>query len=126
VAEGDPVTEHGLVRATLEGGSIVEETENAATVRSLLRYEDCYASFSVAWVRLAGHHRRLLTRRSARCYYVLEGALTCTLADHRSECLAANELVVVPPGTPYELDGTATYLVWNVPAFQPGDDEYLE
>lgn len=115
-----------VVRSALRRAPVVEEPENGATVRTLLRYEDPHASFSVTWVRLIGRHRRLRTQRAARCYYVLQGTVTCEIAGYPPERLVSDEVIVVPPGLPYALYGNVTYLVWNVPAFEPGDDEYLE
>lgn len=114
------------IAARLATAPLVEEPENAATVRPLLRHGEGASSFSVTWVCLAGHHRRLRTQRSVRCYYVLSGTVTCTVGDGSAHRVDADELLVVPARAAYALDGEGTYLVWNVPAFEPGDDEYLE
>jgi hypothetical protein len=39
--------------------------------------------------------------------------------------VAAGEVATIPRGVAYALQGTATYLVVNAPAFVDGDDEYL-
>jgi hypothetical protein len=99
-------------------GERLEEPANAAHVRPVVRFSEGSSSTSVSWVSIDGRHRPLSSRRSARCYYVLTGDLTFVLASGRP-------LSVIPRGCVYEFEGTATYLVMNTPAFEPGDDEYV-
>jgi mannose-6-phosphate isomerase-like protein (cupin superfamily) len=75
-------------------------------------------------VRIDGRHRRLRTRRSTRLYVVLDGALTVS-DDDGPVSVAAGEVATIPRGVAYALEGSATYLVINAPAFVAGDDEYL-
>jgi mannose-6-phosphate isomerase-like protein (cupin superfamily) len=106
-------------------GERLEEPANAAHVRPVVRFSEGSSSTSVSWVSIDGRHRPLSSRRSARCYYVLTGDLTFVLASGRPLSVRANDALVIPRGCVYEFEGTATYLVMNTPAFEPGDDEYV-
>ena len=107
-------------------GERLEEPSNAAHVRPIVRFSEASSSTSVTWVSIDGRHRPLSSRRSARCYYVLSGELTFVLDSRRPIRLQASDALVIPRGCVYELEGSATYLVMNTPAFEPGDDEYVE
>lgn len=103
----------------------VEEAENELVLRALLSPEESAADLSVTWVELAGHHRRLVTDRSTRLYLVVDGRGTITVDEEILE-VERGDLVVIPPGTPYHLDGDLIYVVMNQPGFREGDDRYLE
>jgi mannose-6-phosphate isomerase-like protein (cupin superfamily) len=75
-------------------------------------------------VQLSGRHRRLKTRRSTRVYYVLDGSARFAIGDDEPFEARSGDAVVVPRDTPYEFDGTMTYLVINGPGYAAGDDEY--
>lgn len=104
----------------------VAEASNHLVFQSLVSAAVHGPDISVTRVHIDGRHRRLRTDRSTRVYTVLDGALRMTVSGEAPESVGAGELVVVPRGTPYELAGTATYLVINAPAFMDGDDVYLE
>ncbi|MFP4312490.1 MAG: cupin domain-containing protein [Nitriliruptoraceae bacterium] len=109
----------------LEEVPLVAEPANDVELRTLLRVEDSAADLSITWVRIDGHHQRLRTDASTRLYQVLEGAGTITVGEEPL-AVAAGDLVVIPPSTPYHLDGALTYLVLNQPGFRAGDDLYLD
>ncbi len=103
----------------------VHEVSNDLVLKGLLAAGEGGGDLSITWVQLAGHHRRLRTDASTRIYVIVEGAGTIT-ADATPIEVAAGEMVVLPPSTPYHLDGAMTYLVINQPGFRDGDDLYLE
>lgn len=107
-------------------GDRMEEPSNAAHVQPIVRFSEGSSSTSVTWVSIHGRHRQLSSRRSARCYYVLTGDLTFVLAARQPLSLHAGDALVIPRGCVYEFEGSATYLVVNTPAFEPGDDEYAQ
>jgi len=121
-----PSLPEGAYRTSVMAAELIEEPSNAAMVRPLARADEGGSSLSVTWVSLDGRHRELASRRSARAYYVLGGALTFVLGGGEPTELAAGGLLVVPKGCRYRMEGTATYLVLNTPAFQEGDDEYTD
>jgi mannose-6-phosphate isomerase-like protein (cupin superfamily) len=104
----------------------MSQPENELLLRALVGARDTDGDLSVTWVQLAGRHRRLRTTRSTRVYLVLTGAVTMRLGDDAPQLLEAGQLLVVSAGKPYELSGVGTYLVINAPAFQDGDDQYLD
>lgn len=104
----------------------VAEPGNGLVLRGLVDAADPAGDLSATWVRLEGHHRRLRTDASARLYVVLHGGGTIAVGDADPVVLADGDVVLLPPGTPYDLDGPLTYLVMNRPAYRDGDDVYLE
>lgn len=114
----------GPLHRRLEDVPLVDEPANDVQMRAMLTVADSPADLSVVWVRITGHHQRLRTDASTRLYIVLEGTGTITVGDEPLE-VAAGDLVVIPPSTPYHLDGELTYLVCNQPGFREGDDLYL-
>ncbi len=104
----------------------VAEPENALTLWPLLAHADSAADLSITRVRLEGHHRRLRTDASTRVYAILEGGGSITVGDDAPRPLTDGDVVVVPRGVAYHLDGPLTYVVINVPGFRDGDDIYLE
>lgn len=104
----------------------MSQPDNELLLRALVGAADSDGDISVSWVQLSGRHRRLRTTRSTRVYLVLTGAVTMRLGGDAPQLLEAGQLVVISASTPYELSGVGTYLVINSPAFQPGDDEYLD
>lgn len=104
----------------------MSQPDNELLLRALVSAADTGGDVSVTWVQLSGRHRRLRTARSTRVYLVLTGAVTMCVGRDAPQLLEAGQLLVVSAGIPYELSGMGTYLVINAPAFQPGDDEYLD
>ena len=109
-----------------EEGDRWAERGNAAQVQPVVRFSEGPSSTSVTWVSIDGRHQRLRSRRSARCYYMLSGMLTFEIGSAPPVCVGAGDAIVVPHGCVYGFSGTATYLVINTPAFEPGDDEYAD
>lgn len=105
--------------------AVVEEPSNDLELRALLAAGECAAALSITSVRIDGHHRRLRSEAGTRIYLVQDGSGVITVAYQAIE-VAAGDLVVIPRGTPYHLDGTMEYLVINQPGFRAGDDQYLE
>lgn len=103
----------------------VEAPEDDLVMRALLRGEDG-AGLSLTHVRLSGTHRPLRTRRSARVYYVLEGSARFMLGDAEPVVARTGDVIVVPCGEPYSLEGELAYLVLNAPPYADGDDVYEE
>lgn len=101
------------------------EPDNDLQLRSLLAVEDGAVDLSITWVRIDGRHQRLRTDASTRIYVVIAGRGTVTVGE---EPLAVDtgDVVVIPPGRPYHLQGDMTYLVLNHPGFREGDDLYLD
>jgi mannose-6-phosphate isomerase-like protein (cupin superfamily) len=114
----------GAFWTSVAGAEVIEEPANAAIVRPLARAAEGASSVSVTWVSIDGRHQELASLRSARVYYVLSGALSFVLGGQGPMGVAVGELLVIPKGCPYYLEGTATYLVLNTPAFEAGDDLY--
>jgi mannose-6-phosphate isomerase-like protein (cupin superfamily) len=114
----------GAYLVSLASAEVIEEPGNAALVRPLVRAAEAGSSVSVTWVSIDGRHQELASRRSARLYYVLSGHLTFVLSGRGPTAVAPGDLLVIPKGCPYYLEGTANYLVLNTPAFEPGDDVY--
>jgi mannose-6-phosphate isomerase-like protein (cupin superfamily) len=110
--------------ARADPDALLTEPDNHLQLAALVAGEDCGGQISVTWVRIDGRHRRLRTRRCTRVYVVLDGALEIEDADG-AVAVAAGEVATIPRGAAYTLEGTATYLVINAPAFVDGDDEYL-
>lgn len=106
--------------------SAIEEPSNGALVFPLARLVAGSSSISITRVEIGGRHRTLRTPRSVRVYYVLCGALHFMLDGDEPVTVAAEDTLVIPPGCWYSLEGRATYLVINCPAFEDGDDEYAE
>jgi mannose-6-phosphate isomerase-like protein (cupin superfamily) len=104
----------------------VSQPDNELLLRALVGAVDTRSDISVTWVQLSGRHRRLRTERSTRVYLMLTGAVTMQRGGDTPQLLEAGQLLVIPAGTPYELSGVGTYVVINAPAFQPGDDQYLD
>jgi uncharacterized cupin superfamily protein len=107
-------------------GDWSDEPGNNARVERIVRFAQGPSSTSVTWVSIHGRHRRLASLRSARCYYLLSGELVFTF-DSGQECnTRAGDTLVIPRNCVYGLEGTATYLVMNTPAFEAGDDRYVD
>lgn len=104
---------------------LVPEPANDLELRSLLGVADGGPDLSITWVRIDGHHQRLRTDASTRIYVVTKGRGTITVGDEPL-AVETGDIVVIPPSSPYHLDGDMTYLVMNQPGFREGDDLYLD
>jgi mannose-6-phosphate isomerase-like protein (cupin superfamily) len=82
---------------------------------------------SVTWVKIWGHHKKMVCDISDRAYYIIEGDGKFQVGDDAEwGQVTAGDFVFVPRGVPYVFDGDMTYLVMNGPAFLPGSDVELE
>lgn len=84
------------------------------------------ADISVTWVKIWGHHKKMVCDISDRAYYIIEGSGQFQVGDDAPGQVEAGDFVFVPKGAPYVFDGDMTYLVMNGPAFLPGSDKELE
>ena len=116
----------GSKLAPFEEGDRHDEPENAAEVQPVVAFSEGSSSVSVTWVSIDGRHRRLSSKRSSRCYYVLSGSLTFVVGSEAPIPMGAGDALVIPRGLPYDFSGTASYLVINTPAFESADDVFVE
>ena len=104
----------------------VHEPANGLSMRPLVDARTADAGLSLTEVSLEGVHRRLRSRRTTRTYYVLEGGFAFEVEQEPARHVLAGEVLVLPRGTAYGFTGRGRYLVLNTPAFEDGDDEYLD
>lgn len=102
------------------------EPSNHLVGKRLVRADVHGPEISVTWIGIEGRHRRLVCRASDRVYYIVAGAGMFALGEAAPERVEAGDVVFIPKGVAYALDGAMEYLVMNGPAFRPGTDEYLE
>ena len=82
---------------------------------------------SVTWVKIWGHHKKMVCDVSDRAYYIIEGEGKFQVGeDAEWGQVAAGDFVFIAKGVPYVFEGHMTYLVMNGPAFLPGSDQVLE
>ena len=103
----------------------LEAPEDELVMRALLRGEDG-AGLSLTEVRLSGAHRPLRALRSPRVYYVVSGSASFRIGDAEPVAAGRGDVVVIPRGAVYSLEGELTYLVLNAPPYADGDDVYVE
>ncbi len=103
----------------------VEAPEDDLVMCALLRGEDG-TGLSLTEVRLSGTHRPLRTLRSPRVYYVVDGSASFRIGDAEPVVAGRGDVVVIPRGEVYSLEGELTYLVLNAPPYADGDDVYVE
>jgi len=107
---------------------VLEERQEGRplVLKRILRREDHGPNLSVTWVRLTGHHDRIVNSGSDRAYYIIEGSARFQVGDDSPvEAVSAGDFVFIPHDTPYEFEGEMTYVVMNGPAFRPGSDRVL-
>ncbi len=83
-------------------------------------------NISVTWVKIWGHHKKMVCDLSDRVYYIIDGDGEFQVGDGNPFKVRAGDLVFIPRSVPYQFDGHMTYLVMNGPAFLPGSDQELE
>jgi mannose-6-phosphate isomerase-like protein (cupin superfamily) len=81
---------------------------------------------SATWVRINGHHGRMVCNVSDRLYYIISGQGRFDIDGEEPGDVGPGDFVLIPSGVPYVFDGEMDYLVMNGPAFVPGSDERLE
>ena len=108
--------------------SVPEEVQpgRSLILKRVIRAEDHGPNLSVTWVRISGHHERVVNDRCDRVYYIIEGSGRFQVGDGAPvETVSAGGFVYIAHGTPYEFSGEMTYLVSNGPAFTQGSDRVL-
>jgi mannose-6-phosphate isomerase-like protein (cupin superfamily) len=103
----------------------IDAPEDDLVMRTLLRGEDG-AGLSLTEVRLSGAHRPLRSLRSPRVYYVIQGSAAFRVGAAEPVVAGPGDIVVIPRGEVYSLEGELTYLVLNAPPYADGDDVYEE
>lgn len=104
----------------------VAEDENELRLKPLLGKHNGNNDLSVTWVELQGRHRMLRSGGTSRLYQILSGTFMFEIREKSPIHASAGDQVLLAPYTVYGLQGSGEYLVINVPAFSPGDDEYIE
>jgi mannose-6-phosphate isomerase-like protein (cupin superfamily) len=95
-------------------------------LKRVINADEHGSKLSVTWVRIWGHHERVVNQSSDRAYYIISGSGWFQVGDTgESENVGAGEMVFIPAGTPYEFEGEMTYIVMNGPAFVAGSDVAL-
>jgi mannose-6-phosphate isomerase-like protein (cupin superfamily) len=108
----------GLPEITAEGYPLVMKT----VIRRAAHSQD----ISVTWVRIWGHHKKMVCDISDRAYYIIDGEGEFQVGDEEPGKVHAGDMVFIPKAVPYVFDGHMTYLVMNGPAFLSGSDQELE
>ena len=114
----------GVIRA-----STIKETPDEGRplmLKRVINIDHHTADLSVTWVRIWGHHDRMLNELSDRAYYIIEGEGRFQVGDGAPiETVRAGDFVYIPRTVPYEFDGQMRYLVINGPAYRPASDKVL-
>lgn len=109
-------------------GDVPEQSQEPRplVLRRVVNIEEHTADLSVTWVRLWGHHDRVVNHISDRAYYVIEGTARFQVGDGTPiESVSAGDFVFIPRKTPYEFEGDMVYVVMNGPAYRADSDEVL-
>ena len=102
----------------------IHEPRNSAHVYPIARLDEGLSSTSITRVDIDGRHQWLSSQRSTRLYIVVHGQLMFHLQDSEPIRVTTGDALEIPRECLYDLEGTATYLVINTPAFEEGDDIY--
>ena len=95
-------------------------------LKRVVNIEEHTDQLSVTWVRIWGHHDRVVNHISDRVYYVIEGEGMFQVGDEAPrERVQAGEFVFIPRDVPYEFEGQMRYIVMNGPAYRTASDEVL-
>ena len=113
-----------LVRSNLL--PVVSEHTNDLEMRQLVSREFDGPDISMTWVEIAGEHKPLKTDSSTRVYYILEGDFVFDCQGTELMNATAGDVVIIYKSCIYSFVGKGRYLVMNGPAFQDGDDIYVE
>ena len=95
-------------------------------MKKVVEREQHSDAISVTWVRIWGHHKKMVCDDSDRVYYIIEGQGEFQVGEDPPGRVATGDFVFIPGGVPYVFDGDMKYLVMNGPAFLPGSDRELE
>ncbi len=95
-------------------------------LKRLINIDEHSTSLSMTWVRIWGHHDRVVNETSERAYYILSGTGRFLIGDaDEPEPVTDGDVVFIAAGTPYEFDGEMTYVVVNGPAYATDSDRVL-
>lgn len=104
----------------------VSQEPRPLVLKRIVNAEEHSAKLSVTWVRIWGHHDRVVNQISDRAYYIIDGSGRFQVGDDsRVEDVSAGDFVYIAAGVPYEFEGDMTYIVANGPAFQANSDKVL-
>jgi mannose-6-phosphate isomerase-like protein (cupin superfamily) len=105
---------------------VISEPNNDLVLRQLVSRAVDGPEISITWVDIAGQHNPLKTDSSTRIYYILEGDFVFDCEKMESMSASAGDVVVIYKSCLYSFKGSGKYLVINSPAFQEGDDIYIQ
>jgi mannose-6-phosphate isomerase-like protein (cupin superfamily) len=95
-------------------------------LKRVINIDEHTPDISVTWVRLWGHHDRVVNEISDRVYYIIEGAARFQVGDGAPvETVTAGDFVFIPRNVPYEFEGDMRYIVMNGPAYRTDSDKVL-
>ena len=95
-------------------------------LKRVINIDEHTDQLSVTWVRLWGHHDRVVNHISDRVYYVIEGGALFQVGDGMPiETVTAGDFVFIPKDVPYEFEGEMRYVVMNGPAYRTASDVVL-
>jgi mannose-6-phosphate isomerase-like protein (cupin superfamily) len=109
-----------------EGLADIHEEGYPLVMKKVVHREHHSNAISVTWVKIWGHHKKMVCDDSDRVYYIIEGKGEFRVGDDPPGRVDTGDFVFVPRGVPYVFDGHMKYLVMNGPAFLPGSDRELE
>jgi len=107
-----------------ENIELIREDSNNLSFRQLTNANSHGPDVSLTWVEINGAHRSLVTNKSTRVYYLLEGSFVFKVFPKNQILACAGDIIVIPRSQEYSFLGSGKYLVINGPAFQEGDDIY--
>jgi hypothetical protein len=117
----------GLPEITAEGYPLVLKTVIHRDLPCACPAQGAHSpDISVTWVKIWGHHKKMVCDISDRAYYIIDGEGEFQVGDEEPGKVQAGDMVFIPKAVPYVFDGHMTYLVMNGPAFLPGSDQELE
>ncbi len=114
------------MRIRLEELAEIREEGYPLVMKTVINRQDHSEELSVTWVKIWGHHKKMVCDVSDRAYYIIEGEGEFQVGDDEPYDVQATDFVFIPKGVPYVFDGNMSYLVMNGPAFVPGSDQELE
>ena len=104
----------------------IAEPANDLVLKKILTNLDSSGALSISWVAIDGSHEALISHSQLRIYLVMSGNLSVTVIGSNVHSLGKNDVLTLSRGSHYSLTGVGEYIVVNVPAFEEGDDEYLD
>jgi mannose-6-phosphate isomerase-like protein (cupin superfamily) len=95
-------------------------------LKRVINIDEHTHEISVTWVRLWGHHDRVVNELSDRVYYIIDGTARFQVGDGVPvESVSAGDFVFIPRNVPYEFEGNMRYIVMNGPAYRTDSDIVL-